>query len=278
MRTLASIHVYPVKSLGGMSPDSWPLGRRGLEFDRRWMLVDEDGRFISQRECSSLALLQAEVSPSGLKIHDRRGRMPDLIIPMARAQSGVPIDVTIWQDSVVGLQVGMEVDRWFHEALDCLCFLVYMPESTLRAVDPTYAQAEDVTGFSDGFPFLIAQQASLEDLNRRLPYPVEMRRFRPNLVISEGKAWEEDTWARVQIGAYSFRTPKPCARCQIVTIDPDTGEQGKEPLRTLAGFRQQGHKILFGVNACVDLETQENEPAIIRVGDTFSILSGETAV
>jgi uncharacterized protein YcbX len=273
MPVLTSIHVYPVKSLAGMSPDSWPLGRRGLEFDRRWMLVDENGRFISQRESSSLAMLQAEVGPSGLKIYDRRGSMQDLIIPMARAQSGAPMEVTIWKDTVTGLQVGMEVDRWFQEALDRLCFLVYMPESTLRAVDPTYAQPEDVTGFSDGFPFLIAQQASLDDLNRRLSEPVEMRRFRPNLVISGGNAWEEDTWERVQIGANSFRTPKPCARCEIITIDPGTGEQGKEPLRTLAGFRQWNNKVLFGANACLDLETLENEPAIIRVGDSFAVRS-----
>ncbi len=256
-----------------MSPDSWLVGPRGLVYDRRWMLVDEDGRFISQRESSTLALLRAEVNASGLTIHDRRGKMTDLQIPLARAKSGLPMEVAIWQDTVTGLQVGMEADRWFQEALDRLCFLVYMPESTRRMVDPDYAQPGDVTGFSDGFPFLIAQEASLADLNRKLSEPVDMLRFRPNLVISGGDPWEEDVWERVQIGAFSFRTPKPCARCQIITINPNTGEQGKEPLRTLAGFRQQGHKVLFGVNACLDLETLGNEPAMIRVGDPFSVLS-----
>lgn len=259
--------MFPVKSLGGMAVQEWPLEKRGLAYDRRWMLVDEEGLFLSQRELPELALLQAHVENGALCISDRRGKQPDLKLPLEEAQTGLPAEVQIWEDRVQALDTGLHASTWFSAALSISCRLVYMPGDSLRQVDPQYAAPGDITGFSDGFPYLIATESSLTDLNRRLEGRLiaEMLRFRPNLVIRGGMPWEEDTWERLQIGDAVFRTPKPCGRCQMVTVDPGTAETGKEPLATLAAFRKKGNKVLFGINACWD--NPEETVLRVRIGD-----------
>tara|TARA_B100001559_G_C16246231_1_gene504803 strand:- start:287 stop:721 length:435 start_codon:yes stop_codon:yes gene_type:complete len=142
-----------------------------------------------------------------------------------------------------------------------------MPDSSRRDVDPDFAKNSARTSFTDGFPFLLIGIASLEDLNQRLEEPVEMRRFRPNLVISGSEAFEEDRMKRIQIGEISFQVAKPCGRCRVTTVDPDRGEfSGKDPLKTLAGFRRQNGEALFGQNL---IHEQQGR---IRVGDSLKIL------
>jgi uncharacterized protein YcbX len=267
MATISEIHIFPVKGLSGTRMESAQLGRRGLENDRRWMLIDPDGVFLSQRELPEMVLLQASIADGALRVRDLRGRQDDLVLPLngdlrkkARAQ--------IWMDWVDAEIVGSEADAWFKSVLQTPCRLVYMPETTARQVDLNYAQAGDIAAFSDGYPYLIASESSLADLNAHLKgrMHAEMLRFRPNIVLRGTEPWEEDDWKTIQIGRAVFRTPKPCARCTVVTIDPSTGAEGKEPLKTLSTFRKKGNNVIFGANACWD---NCDTPMEIRVGDPF---------
>jgi len=141
-----------------------------------------------------------------------------------------------------------------------------MPESTERKADPRYAQHNENVSFADGFPYLVISQASLDDLNSRLAEPIEMRRFRPNFVISGTEAFAEDQWKHIAIGDSRFEVVKPCARCVLTTIDPETAEKGPEPLKTLATYRRNGNKILFGQNVTAQHFGE------LKVGDPVTIL------
>ena len=265
MATISEIHIFPVKGLAGMQVQSARLDKRGLEYDRRWMLIDPDRVFLSQRELPEMVLLQAFIADNALHVRDLKGRQQDLVLPVnggsrekARAQ--------IWMDWVDVELIGSEADVWFRNVLQTPCRLVYMPNTAERQVDLKYAQKGDIAGFSDGYPYLIASESSLADLNKRLEgrMHAEMLRFRPNIVLRGTEPWEEDDWKTIQIGRAVFRTPKPCARCTVVTIDPNTSKEGKEPLKTLSTFRKKENKVIFGANACWD---NWDTPMEIRVGD-----------
>lgn len=176
------------------------------------------------------------------------------------------IPVRIFDDDARGAVVGAEADRWFKRFLGVDCRLVYMPDDVVRPVDPRYAQSDDRVGFADGFPLLLLSEASLADLNSRLPEPVTEDRFRPNLVVSGADAFAEDGWRRLRLGGVGLRVAKPCSRCAITTVDQATGERGKEPLRTLDGYRRVGSKVMFGQNLAHD------EPGEIGVGDRLEVL------
>jgi len=147
-----------------------------------------------------------------------------------------------------------------------------MPEATRREIDPKYAQNGEAVSFADGYPYLIISQGSLDDLNSRLTEPITMTRFRPNLVVSDCPAYDEDTWLDFHLGDIPFYGPKPCARCVLTTIDPDTGQTGKEPLRTLTSYRNRNNKILFGQNAIA------KSTGVLRVGDTITMLEKGNAL
>jgi uncharacterized protein YcbX len=261
---LASIHVYPVKSLGGFAVEESQLTDRGLEHDRRWMLVNEKGSFLTQRELPMLACLHLAPTGSGFRITDMRDNAT-LELPWAR-EKGVRQKVTVFDDHVEALYGPPSIDAWFSDRSKCTVHLVYMPATSHRPVDAGYA--ERLNSFSDGFPYLIISQASLDDLNARLTDPVGMERFRPNLVIAGGTAFQEDGWSGIDIGTARFELVKPCGRCVITTVDQQTGERGKEPLRTLSIYRSNAHKVLFGMNAVGDLQ------GTVRVGDAVHIGTG----
>lgn len=255
--TLASILVYPIKSLGGTSVQEARLTDRGLEHDRRWMLVDAEGRFLSQREMAAMACLHASIIPEGFRVTDLRdGDTLDLPWTIATADRA---RVTVWEDTLDALHGEARWDNWFSERLARPVRLVHMPGTSHRPTDPTYARA--FTSLSDGFPYLAISQASLDELNVRMSSPVPMDRFRPNLVIAGGSAFQEDAWRDVMIGSARFQFVKPCARCVVTTTDQRTGARGKEPLRTLATFRSAGHKVMFGMNVVGDVS------GTIRAGD-----------
>lgn len=268
-RTLTGIYIYPVKSLGGIALESTALTAKGPQWDRRWMLVDENYRFLSQRELPQMTLLEVRLSDGQLQVADRRGGRSVLEIALEPPE-GSSVTVTIWNDQCEAVPVSALADRWFSEALGRKCQLVYMPDESFRPVDPDYSVGAESVSFADGFPYLIIGEASLTDLNERLPAPIEMLRFRPNLVFSGGEPFEEDHWQAFTVGNAHFRAAKPCARCQIPTIDLQTGVGGKEPTRTLAGFRRQGNKIMFGMNACWSLADPQNG-AVIRLGDQIVV-------
>lgn len=264
--SLASIHIYPIKSLGGFPVQEARLTDRGLQHDRRWMLVDPEGRFVSQRECPAMACLHCEEQDDGFGVIDlRTGDL--LYLPwtfVGKAWS----DVMVWDDRLRLCLTRPEWSHWFSKRLGRELNLVYMPDSATRPTDGRYA--EGLTSLSDGFPYLIISQASLDDLNARGAQwsgaqmtawsPVPMERFRPNIVVAGGSAYQEDDWKEITIGEARFKLVKPCVRCVITTTDQRTGERGKEPLRTLAAYRAREGNVMFGMNAM-------GEGHSIRVGD-----------
>lgn len=262
---IASLHIYPVKSLRGIALAEAEVQERGLKWDRRWMWVDPDGVFISQRKYPLLSRISTTLTPAGILLHDLTGKLPPITIPYQPA-APVGLEVTIWNDTVPAVTVDPACDRWMSSFLGLPLRLVMLPESTRRLVDFRYAHQQEIVSFADGYPLLMTTQASLDDLNKRLPAPVGMDRFRPNLVLEGTGAWEEDTWTQVTAGAVSFDLAKPSARCVMTTIDPETGVKGPEPLKTLAVFRKQGHKILFGQNLL------PRQCGTIRVGDAVTTL------
>jgi uncharacterized protein len=246
---LSGLYVYPIKSLGGISLEAWDVDGRGPRYDRRWMLVDEDGWFISQRELPRMALISVRIEPDRLVVN--APHMPSLELPLGLT-TGKTVTARIWDDIVEASPVGDDADRWFGEFLGTRCRLVFLPDESVRPVDPDYGEAGDRVGLADGFPFLLISEASLADLNSRLEQLLPMNRFRPNLVIGGCEPFAEDVWKRIRIGSITFRVVKPCSRCAITTVDQSTAVTGKEPLRTLARFRKVGNKVLFGQNLIHD--------------------------
>ena len=247
--TLSEIMIFPVKSLRGVAVAEAVVEPRGLRGDRRWMVVDAADRFVTQRALPRMALIAAMAQEGGLDLA-APGMAPLHVAEIAARRVR---QVTIWRDTVAAHDGGDEAAAWLTAFLGRPCRLVQMPVSTERAVNPAFGQPGDIVSFADGYPFLLIGQASLDDLNARLASPLPMRRFRPNLVIAGAEPFAEDGWTRFRIDDIVFRIVKPCARCTIPTVDPDTGVfAGKEPLRTLATFRKVGSKVLFGQNVIAE--------------------------
>lgn len=246
MYSLTEINIYPVKSLGGISLQSSYVEDRGLKFDRRWMLVYQNGMFFTQRNHSQMALLQPAIENEGLKISHKESKLEGIKIPH-EPDGSADIEVIVWDDKCAAKSYSKEVDNWFSEALGFKCRLVYMPNSTRREVNTEFVQNKTVS-FADAYPFLIIGEQSLSDLNSKMENPLPMNRFRTNFVFSGGVPFDEDRWKIIAIGDVKFGVVKPCARCTITTVNQNTGERGKEPLTTLAKFRNSGGKVLFGQN------------------------------
>lgn len=267
---LSEIWVYPVKSLGGISLKEAFVTDRGLEFDRRWLLVDADGRFLSQREYTELALFRPEIDGDFLKI-THRATLDSISIALRPvfSEAKSTILVTVWEDLIDAFEVSQEATDWFTQLLKFPVRLVYMPDESERKLDPDYAiSGDEITSFSDAYPFLIIGQSSLDDLNGRLEIKVPMNRFRPNFVFTNGEAFEEETWREFKIGEIPFVGVKPCARCVMTTVDQDKGVvSGKDPLKTLSQYRNFGNKVLFGENL-VGLGLGN-----VAVGDLVRVLS-----
>jgi uncharacterized protein YcbX len=261
---LSELHIYPIKSARGISLATSRLDARGLEFDRRWMLVDESGGFLTQRKLPRMALIRVAVLEHSLLI--KAAVENDLTVPLHPAM-GPLREVTVWNDTVEAIDCGDEAARWFTLALDRSCRLVWMPDESKRIVDPRNAHREALVGFADAYPLLLISQASLDDLNSRLKIAVPMDRFRPNIVINGCNSYEEDTWRDIQIGAVKLRMVKPCARCAVPTVNQETGKRGVEPIRTLESYRTKDGKVLFGQNV-----VHEGEGAL-AVGDTVTVIS-----
>jgi uncharacterized protein YcbX len=262
---LAALTRYPIKSCRGIAVDRARVSRRGIEDDRRWMIVDPEGSFVTQREEARLALVDVALEGSALRL--AAPEMPALEIP-ARLREGARREVVVWRSTVDAIPCA-EAGAWMSRFLGRDVAVVYMPDDVRRELDPDFARAGDHVSFADGYPLLLASESSLDDLCARLPEPVPMSRFRPNVVVEGLAPWAEDELAAITIGALRFRAPKPCDRCVVVTIDPETAVAGKEPLRTLATFRRRDGKVLFGVNLIPDLA--DDATAELAVGDPIRV-------
>ncbi|KAA9340742.1 MOSC domain-containing protein [Adhaeribacter soli] len=264
--TLSEIYIYPIKSLGGIRVTESTIEKRGLQYDRRWMLVDETGCFMSQRKYAQMALLQVSLLEDGIQVTHKTKAIEPLLIPF-EANDEKSLLVTIWEDVCFAFQVTPEANAWFLEVLGMNCKLVYMPDNAIRNVDPEYGRKEDIVSFADAYPFLIIGQESLNDLNSRLANPVPMDRFRPNFVFTGGKAFDEDTWTEFKIGETTFYPVKPCAHCILTTINQETGEKSDEPLKTLATYRTRNNKVMFGMNLI-----HNGAGNVIKVGQEIEVV------
>ncbi|SFQ50388.1 MOSC domain-containing protein [Hymenobacter arizonensis] len=267
--TLTGLFLYPVKSLGGFAVAEADVTARGLQHDRRWLLVDERNRFMTQRQLPELALLSVAPAYNGFLItHRQRPDLLPLFIPF-EATPERTLFVTIWDDIAWAWRGTPQADEWMTEALGRSCRLVYMSDMVRRDVEPEHNPEGQLVSFADGYPFLMIGEAALADLNTRLAQPVLMNRFRPNLVFGGGTPYEDDHWENFQIGGVSFRAVRGCGRCVLTTIDQQSAIKNPvgDPLRTLATYRKVENSTLFGQNVTGPGNGR------LRVGDALTVLS-----
>jgi uncharacterized protein len=267
--TVSALHVYPVKGLKGVDLREAQATERGLEHDRRWMVVDATGEFLSQRVLPRMATVWTAIEDGMLELS--APDMETLRLPLA-PESGDRMRVRVWTSECEALAPSAEADAWLSGYLGIDgCRLVRMPESTRRTSNALYAGPGKLVGFADGYACLALSESSLADLNARLVAKGEralpMNRFRPNVVVAGGPAYDEDAWKEIAIGEAVFRAAKPCGRCQVTTTDQSTGEViGPEPLATLAAYREHPEfGIMFGMNWVME------KKGAIRVGDAVEV-------
>jgi hypothetical protein len=259
---LSALNIYPIKSARGIALTESEVDDFGLRYDRRWMVVDESGQFLSQRSHPRLALVVPSIGRDSLRV-DAPG-MPTLETPLNPSLM-VAARVTVWDDTCNATWLGEKAANWFSDFLGSACSLVHMSTDVIRPANPDFAPAGSRVSFADGFPFLLISEESLADLNRRLTEPLPMNRFRPNLVVAGGVPYQEDQWTRIEIGGIALRVVKPCGRCLVTTTDQNTGERGKEPLRTLATYRKRDGEVMFGQNVV------HEGPGCLRIGDPVNL-------
>jgi len=263
--TVTHLFLYPVKSLAGISVTEAELAERGLHLDRRWMIVDEEGIFISQRSHPVLASIKVAINHNSIRLYtasDQQG----VTIPMVSEEVQPSVQVKVWKavcDAVGGFG---EANIWLSSQLSMKCRIVYMPQQTKRLIDSDLVPDGATVSFADGYPYLLIGSASLADLNSRLEQAVDYGRFRPNIVVQTESAFEEDKWKGFRLGEASFQGVKPCSRCVMVNVDQKTMVSSKEPLRTMATYRQVDKKVKFGLNVI-----WSGEGKVIRVGDDVVI-------
>ena len=265
---LTRILVYPLKGAGGCDLLEAEFDEFGIPGDRRWMLTDPDGHFLSQRTHPRLSLLQTHPAPPGAS---RSGFSFSLSAPglgefeLSPGPSDVWLDVQVHKDRFPALAGYGEADALFSDFLGEACRLVFIPIDVHRPVDREWAPGHRV-GLADGYPLHLTTEESLEDVGRRLSQTTDMLSYRPNLVVAGGEPWEEDEWRLLGIGGSKVGIVKPCARCPVITVDQRTRVRGREPLCSLGAFRKWEGKVFFGQNAVVE------RAGSFRVGDDVHIL------
>ncbi len=264
---ISELAIYPVKSCAQLQVLAAKVDSFGLHMDRRWMVVDENGKFLTQRQLAHMCLISVALTENSVVL--TAPEISPCTVTVANLKQRQ--QVVVWGDQCSGLDCGDNAANWLSGFLQQTCRLVYFPEEEFRQIDLAFAREGERTAFSDGFPFLLISEASLQDLNTRIldsgtQTTLEMRRFRPNIVVKGCEAFAEDEWKKIRIGDIVLRVVKPCKRCVIPTIDPDTGIKGDEPLKTLRTYRKQDKKILFGQNVIAE-NTGE-----LKVGMSVEIL------
>ncbi|WP_210517838.1 MOSC domain-containing protein [Hymenobacter terricola] len=266
---LTGLYLYPVKSLGGYAVAEADVTARGLRHDRRWLLVDERNRFMTQRQQLDMALLAVAPAYNGFLIsHRQRPELLPLFVPF-EATPDRTLFVTVWDDIMWAWRGTPEADEWLTATLGRPVRLVYMSDMVRRDVEPELNPEGQLVSFADGYPFLLIGDAALADLNTRLAQPVPMNRFRPNLVFGGGAPYDDDSWENFQIGDVPFRAVRGCGRCVLTTIDQATATKNPagDPLRTLATYRKAENSTLFGQNVTGPGRGH------LRVGDALTVLS-----
>ncbi len=260
---VSELAIYPIKSCRGISEQETQIGAFGLKNDRRWMVVDEQGIMLTQRKISKMCLIQPALVSDGvilkiLSMHELYVKTPS---------NTKKIKVKVWADECTAFDAGDSAAKWLSDFLEIKCRLVYFPDDEFRQVDLNFSHVGDKTAFSDGFPLLLISQESLDDLNTRIATNViSMDRFRPNIVVKGASAFAEDEWKKIKIGDTTLRIVKPCSRCVIPSINIETAEREKEPLKTLVSYRKRDNKIYFGQNVIA------NSVGNIKVGMSVELI------
>lgn len=268
MAVVSALYVYPLKSASGVALDVMELDDRGPRADRRWMVVDDQGKFLSQRRVGAMALVAPTLADDGLVL--TAPGMPPLAVRQPEERPGAPaIEGHVHGGSCRVLLASPAASAWLTRFLGVPARLVFQPDSAVLPMSPDYAgsiEAPRRIALTDGSPLLLIGQPSLDDLNRRLDRPVPMNRFRPNVVVQGTAPYEEDEWESIRIGDVRFEVSMACSRCAATTVDQATGEKGQEPLRTLATYRKAESGVNFGQNL------SHHGPGVIREGDSVRVV------
>jgi uncharacterized protein len=260
---LSELNIYPIKSAAGIAVQTAVVDQKGLLGDRRWLVVNDHGKFMTQRQFPKMALIGVAMEGDRLILSTPGMTSLTVAQPTAKAE----MQVEVWGDICQAVFAGEAAQQWLSQFLEVSCQLVYMPDDSIRPVDPDYAiDPQNQVSFADAFPFLLISEASLQDLNSRLESPLPMNRFRPNLVVRGCEPFAEDRWRQIRIGSVVFYGVKDCSRCAVTTVDQATGVMGKEPLVTLAQYRLHQGKILFGQNLL------HQGSGSIKVGDSIEVI------
>ena len=267
MISISELYIYPVKSLAGIKLTSAELSPFGLKHDRRWMIVDQQGLLLTQREIAAMATIKTAIKDDQL-ILTHNGKQCK--VPKEHSDSR-QIKVTVWKDQVNAKHLATQVDQWLSEILGQTCQLIYMPAQAQRQIDPDFAPAKQFVSFADAFPFLLISQASLDDLNQRLQKPVSINRFRPNIVVTGVQAYAEDQWQDLSINDIAYQAVKKCSRCIMPSINQQTGQQDQNKMLViLSGYRKENKKIKFGQNLIYkNVDIINNQ--IISCGDKINL-------
>ncbi|MGI5245204.1 MOSC domain-containing protein [Dactylosporangium sp. CA-139066] len=264
---LSYLATYPIKSCYRTETERAEVEPWGLAGDRRWIVVDEQSKLITQRDCPPMGRIRPRYTESGLVL-EAAGMNP-LDVPFP---TGGLADIRHFHRWIAATFAGDVVAQWISRVIERPARLFYLDDPTRRPVEPDFAKPDDRVSFADGFPLLLTNEGSLRAVNDWLvedgDEPIAMTRFRPNVVVAGAPAWAEDDWIgrRIAIGDVTFRAPKPCDRCVLTTIDPETGEKGRQPLRVLGKHRRFPEGLLFGINLIPDVRGE------IAIGDEITIL------
>ncbi|HEY9754766.1 MAG TPA: MOSC N-terminal beta barrel domain-containing protein [Oculatellaceae cyanobacterium] len=268
---ITEINIFPIKSCRGFAPNQAVTTARGFKWDRNWMVVKDDGSFITQRQkptMSQIVPTVLEESEHGQTIRMRLEAPGMKPLEFESSGSGSKRNVIVWQDTCNAVDEGEAVAAWFSEYLQTASQLVRFSPDFTRRVDPKYKTHEnDQVGFADGYPFMMISQQSLDDINSKVENQLLMNRFRPNLVVDGCEPFAEDTWKTVKINNIVFHVVKPCSRCVITCTDQETSKVSPEPLRTLSTYRNQMNKIMFGQNLIAE------DTGTIKIGDHLEVLN-----
>ena len=244
--SVTQLFIYPVKSLAGIPLESSEVHSMGLAYDRRWMLVTPDGGFMTQRTTPEMVMIKTDINDGQLTL-SREGKGSHSVAKVTADSKKMSVD--IWKDKVNATMVGDATDAWLTDVLGTKCHLVYIDDDEVRQCRLDVSNVGERTGFADAFPILVISEESLADLNERLPSPVDMRRFRPNIVIKGVEAFGEDELKDFTIGDLPMKAVLLCSRCPMPMVDPDIGKRvNQEPIATLSTYRKWDGNIWFGNN------------------------------
>lgn len=263
---LSDIIIYPVKSLAGIHLKKSLVQKKGLQYDRRWMLLGEDGKFITQRQVPEMALIITEVNDGGLSFKHAKRDFGKVEIPIDW-KGEESKEVMVFDDKMMARSISEEASAWFSRVFGFNCELVRIEDDAIR--QNTKGKPDKNVSFADSQSFLIIGESSLADLNSKLETPILMNRLRPNFVFSGGDPFVEDTWGNYKIGEVEIENVKPCGRCILTTVDQELGKKtSAEPLRTMSTYRKDGNKILFGMLGRV---AEGQEEGYVKVGDEIKV-------